>query len=458
MDVLTLVLAGVLAPLAALVLLGKVVFRQSADAALRAVGVPSPRHQDRQRLERADRDGATYDVIYQAFEPLRRPIVIRRDVTELIRGARFIADRMPSEERPYSIWKRQAKEAGERLDSWTHIQCQVEPLLERKPSRKLRPDFEERLGEAVSTLRSTALDRDELGCAEAIHAFSSNIHEFVRLTESWSKLRTLAAGGIEEISREEAQDLRASPKTGRRAVYLDRDTQTYHLWRQWDALIRAYLLREQAELILQEIADRDDWVYESFCAVSRSGGSLATLLASVSGKDLLELDYGESRFLTKDRPGADERVVLVDSVVQTGARLDHVESLVNGNNATVVGSVAICWNNLLLPEATDKGEPVSEQVSRRLDEGRLVHLFYMSEIQTGAVREGAARSVERDLHENGRRSWQETTPATEARRMEASPVRSEEDLERLRADIWESDEEVEEFIAFVRELRDADLA
>ncbi len=50
-------------------------------------------------------------------------------------------------------------------------------------------------------------------------------------------------------------------------------------------------------------------------------------------------------------------------------------------------------------------------------------------------------------------------PADElADRLGATPVRSIEDLRgRFSADLWDSDDEVEEFIAFARELRNSDL-
>lgn len=52
--------------------------------------------------------------------------------------------------------------------------------------------------------------------------------------------------------------------------------------------------------------------------------------------------------------------------------------------------------------------------------------------------------------------WRETTASAEIVRVRATPVASVEDLERFRAATFESDDEVEDFTAFVRALRDDD--
>lgn len=55
-------------------------------------------------------------------------------------------------------------------------------------------------------------------------------------------------------------------------------------------------------------------------------------------------------------------------------------------------------------------------------------------------------------------SWWNTTPEAEAARVGATPTRSQEDFDRYKVDFWDSDEEVDEFIAFVRELRNSDVS
>ena len=55
-------------------------------------------------------------------------------------------------------------------------------------------------------------------------------------------------------------------------------------------------------------------------------------------------------------------------------------------------------------------------------------------------------------------SWWNTTPEAEAARVGATPIRSVEDFDRFKADVWDSDEEVDEFIAFVRDLRNSDVS
>lgn len=64
----------------------------------------------------------------------------------------------------------------------------------------------------------------------------------------------------------------------------------------------------------------------------------------------------------------------------------------------------------------------------------------------------------RDDDENALLSWWNTTPEAEAARVGATPIRSEDDFDRFKADVWESDEEVDEFMAFVRELRNSDMS
>ena len=53
-------------------------------------------------------------------------------------------------------------------------------------------------------------------------------------------------------------------------------------------------------------------------------------------------------------------------------------------------------------------------------------------------------------------AWRETTVGAEVARVRATPVATVEDLERFRAATFESDDEVEDFTAFVRALRDDD--
>lgn len=53
-------------------------------------------------------------------------------------------------------------------------------------------------------------------------------------------------------------------------------------------------------------------------------------------------------------------------------------------------------------------------------------------------------------------TWRETTASAEVARVRAMPVASVEDLERFRAATFESDDEVEDFAAFVRAVRDDD--
>lgn len=50
-------------------------------------------------------------------------------------------------------------------------------------------------------------------------------------------------------------------------------------------------------------------------------------------------------------------------------------------------------------------------------------------------------------------TWRVTTASAEVARVRATPVASVEDLERFRAATFESDDEVEDFAAFVRALR-----
>lgn len=72
---------------------------------------------------------------------------------------------------------------------------------------------------------------------------------------------------------------------------------------------------------------------------------------------------------------------------------------------------------------------------------------------------GAATSEpSRDHEDNDLPDWWNTTPEAEAARVGATPIQSPEDLDRCKADFWESDEEVDEFIAFVRELRNSDVS
>ena len=54
-------------------------------------------------------------------------------------------------------------------------------------------------------------------------------------------------------------------------------------------------------------------------------------------------------------------------------------------------------------------------------------------------------------------TWRETTADAEVARVRAVPVRSVDDLERFRTGTFDSDEEVDEFAAFVRALCDADV-
>lgn len=60
-------------------------------------------------------------------------------------------------------------------------------------------------------------------------------------------------------------------------------------------------------------------------------------------------------------------------------------------------------------------------------------------------------------HDTDVPTWRETTAGAELARVRATPVRSVDDLERFRTGTFESDEEVDEFAAFVRALRDADV-
>lgn len=52
-------------------------------------------------------------------------------------------------------------------------------------------------------------------------------------------------------------------------------------------------------------------------------------------------------------------------------------------------------------------------------------------------------------------TWRATTIGTEVARVRATPVRSADDLERFRTGTFESDDEVDEFAAFLRVLHDA---
>ena len=60
--------------------------------------------------------------------------------------------------------------------------------------------------------------------------------------------------------------------------------------------------------------------------------------------------------------------------------------------------------------------------------------------------------------ERKRKSWPDTDLEAAIREFGARPIESIEDLDRYALDVWETDEELEAFLAHVRAQRNADLA
>lgn len=60
--------------------------------------------------------------------------------------------------------------------------------------------------------------------------------------------------------------------------------------------------------------------------------------------------------------------------------------------------------------------------------------------------------------ERTRQSWSDTDLEALIRQSGARPIESIEDLDRYALDVWETDDELEAFLAHVRAQRNADLA
>jgi len=88
------------------------------------------------------------------------------------------------------------------------------------------------------------------------------------------------------------------------------------------------------------------------------------------------VDSETFNFLPREaKPG--ERILLVDSIVQTGQHLEQVTEKIRQNGAEVVGTIVFCHNDMLLGDALKDKRPI---VDSCIKQGKLVYLYKMSEL------------------------------------------------------------------------------
>ena len=125
--------------------------------------------------------------------------------------------------------------------------------------------------------------------------------------------------------------------------------------------------------ILKEAEVLED--FDIVCTMSSTGLPVATLLCSALRKELLAVDDQEFLFLPKDKVGPAEKVLLLDSGIQTGSHLKEVINKIQSQRGIVVGALCICFNDLLPKEKSYL--PIVDEM---IEDGKVIYLYKISDL------------------------------------------------------------------------------
>jgi orotate phosphoribosyltransferase len=370
MNVLSLVLFGLVLPLAFMVLLWELVMRwtgyKQLPMELAALEARAPASSN------AMEEAHAFDFIHAAIPRLEMDLGIYKKIALVKRGFERVSDAL-TQDVSYSSsrWGQLLQEAATALDRIAP-EGELEPLISHA-TLPLAARFSHSLTEHIDSLRAASAERNADRVTATIGEVLVAIHQWERLSRHWLDLRQSSTDAVKRLSEDEAQELLTYPRRGMKTVFYE-PQQGYFAWLQWEGLVKSNLLRDQVDLITEAL-DHQGWMFDSICSMSTSATPIATLLSVRYNRDFLWFDGAERNFFPSGRPREGEAVLLVDSIAQTGRFLDSVSSCLAELSASAVGAVFLCINDKLPPgRARHRG--LDDLLSRE----RVISLFSISDL------------------------------------------------------------------------------
>lgn len=239
--------------------------------------------------------------------------------------------------------------------------------------------FNRRLRWIVQSLKERLASDDEAGSNTLVEVLEETTKRWAGLIADWVELRRIAASTIaprSETRGEEYRELRHVVGN----VFQDPETGEQFVWNASGIFLRPDLVEKFVHWIKSEIEMQDEpWEFHAICSMSSTGMPIAILLYQEKWeqrKELLVADNETYNFLPR-HPKPDERILLVDSGIQTGGHLDEVTARIKQMGAEVEGAVFFALNDLL-PE--DKKERRSLTIASWIKERKLVYLYKFSDL------------------------------------------------------------------------------
>lgn len=314
------------------------------------------------------------DLVERALQDLPSEIEIDKHITLLREHLSLLADTLRSEPMPFSSWGQVFQETATALGDLLPVERKVQPLLANK-TLHIKPHFDAILTQRLDEVRFYAQKGDEEHLNISVLHLRETVREWTDLTRDWFELRTIASSGIDTVDKFDM--IRAHwgwLRHGIENIFVDPTAGQHLVWFPWDVLSRSDLLVKLTNWVAKETTEVE-WCFDTVCAMTSTGLPMATLLSTQLEKGLLAIDDKEFLSIPRNTAQPGERILLVDSGIQTGRHLAEATKKAQDERAVIAGAVCICMNDLLPADKTRL--PIIEDM---LDRGSLIYLFEISDL------------------------------------------------------------------------------
>jgi orotate phosphoribosyltransferase len=321
--------------------------------------------------ETSDTDFETIGKILLELPP---KIEIDKHVELLREQLSFLAAQLRDRPSPLSSWSEKLQETASVFGRLLPIENKVQPILTNK-TLQIKAHSDARLTKQLDNFRVAAQERNKERCGEIVLQLYDEARELTQLIEHWLELRIIASSGIDTVDKVRLIEEHGGWLShGIGNNFQDPVTKQELVWFPWDVLSRPDLLDKLTNWVTKETQDAG-WRFDAICAMSSTGLPVATLMSMRLGTELLAIDNVEFCFLPKDAPNPGERILLVDSGLQTGRHLSEATKRIENARAIVAGVICISFNDFLPQNKTELNI-----VEHMIQRNNLRYLFQISDL------------------------------------------------------------------------------
>ena len=310
-----------------------------------------------------------FGVICQELAKLPKPL--KANNVEALRQVSQILNVLSKELRmraePFRSW---AEKLGDTVNGVnTLVSSWGFQKLLGNPTQRVGDYLNRYLADQVAGLYGYCQEADFEPCEAAISNIYDSTDRIVKLTKNWQELAGRASQGIGKPRLEKYVELRHCETN----IFRDPKDKAEWNWTPF-ALREARILQGLSQWIVQIIRDYLGWEFNVVCSISASALPVATLISVETESELLVRDNETFEFAFRE-PRSTDRIVVVDSMVQTGAHLLNAKTTIESSGATFVGAICVVENDMM-PE----GKNPIDLIKDLKEQGKMIYVYKMSEL------------------------------------------------------------------------------